>query len=251
MIFYFSATGNTKWIAETIAVGLGDKTADIMKADPADYTFGPEDVIGIVFPVYYCVSPDRVTEFAKKLSPNGAYTYAVCDYSNYAGHALQYLSREGLALHSGYGVLMPDNTSVFGLTLDDEESTLRKLRQAQPRVQEIIERLKTREEGVFDAWEGEQDPEEQTQILGGLYHSGEVTKTDVFSVTDVCIGCGLCERNCPAGAIELRDGKPVWAKEHCAMCAACINNCPVEAIEFADKSQGVYRYTFRKYAKQI
>ena len=102
MIFYFSATGNTKWIAETIAKGLGEETADILRSDPTAYSFGPEDSIGIVFPVYYCVPPDRVMEFAKKLVPNGAYTYAVRDYSNYAGHALQYLSREGMALHSGY-----------------------------------------------------------------------------------------------------------------------------------------------------
>lgn len=251
MVFYFSATGNTKWIAETIAEALGDQTTDILKADPEAYTFGPEDSIGIFFPVYYCIPPDVVTDFAKKLDPNGAYVYAVCNYSNYAGHALQYLSREAIRLDSGYGVTMPDNTSVFGLELDNEESSLKKLRDAKDRVQEIIERLKKKEEGVFDVWEGELDPEEQTQTLGSLYHSGEVTNTNVFSVSDVCIGCGICENNCPAEAIEVQDSKAVWVKDHCMMCAACINNCPVEAIDFLDKSQGVYRYTYDKYAKMI
>ena len=39
MIFYFSATGNTKWIAETIAKGLGEETADILRSDPTAYSF--------------------------------------------------------------------------------------------------------------------------------------------------------------------------------------------------------------------
>lgn len=251
MILYFSATGNSQWIAETIAKELDDRAVDLMKADPAAYHFTSKDTVGIVFPVYYCISPDPVTEFVKKLHINGAYTYAVCNYSNYAGHALQYLSREGMHLNSGYGLFMPDNTSVFGLQLDDEESTQRKLKEAVPRLREIIRHLMTKEDGVFDAYEGEKDPENETRILGTLYHSGEVTKTDSFSVTDKCIGCGLCARNCPAKAIELKEKTPVWEKSSCYMCAACINQCPVEAIEFEDKSQGIYRYTFRKYAKEL
>ena len=30
MIFYFSGTGNSKWVAESLAVLLQDKTADIL-----------------------------------------------------------------------------------------------------------------------------------------------------------------------------------------------------------------------------
>lgn len=252
MIFYFSATGNTKWIAETIAKGLNDTAVDMQSSDPAAYTFTDTDVIGIVSPVYYCIVPDIVLNFAKRIQTNGAWTFAVVDYSNYTGHALQYLDQNGMHIHSGYGVKMPDNTSVFGLTLDNEETSLQKLKRAVPRVNEIINRLQEKEEGVFDSEEGEKDPQEQTDTLGALYHSGNVTKTDVWSVdTEKCIGCGLCARRCPAQAIEIQDHHPVWIRETCAMCAACINNCPVLAIEYGDKSQGVYRYTYQKFSRML
>lgn len=87
MIFYFSATGNSQWIAETIASAVGDTAVDLMKVDPASYTFTSQDSLGLVFPVYFCAAPDIVKEYARKFRPGDAYTYAVCNFSNYTGAA--------------------------------------------------------------------------------------------------------------------------------------------------------------------
>lgn len=46
---------------------------------------------------------------------------------------------------------------------------------------------------------------------------------------DQCTGCGLCRKNCPYGAIEMVDRKPVVGAR-CTSCGACIEPCPVEAI---------------------
>lgn len=52
-----------------------------------------------------------------------------------------------------------------------------------------------------------------------------------FFITDKCIGCTKCARNCPASAI---DGKVkerhVIDTEKCIKCGACMEACPVEAI---------------------
>ena len=51
-----------------------------------------------------------------------------------------------------------------------------------------------------------------------------------FEITDACIGCGECMRNCPQQCIE--EGAPYMIRqENCLHCGLCQENCPVQAIE--------------------
>lgn len=58
-----------------------------------------------------------------------------------------------------------------------------------------------------------------------------------------CTGCGLCEANCPFGAIDMKDGKPEL-NAACKVCGICVKSCPQKAIlkletkvESVDKSK--------------
>lgn len=44
-----------------------------------------------------------------------------------------------------------------------------------------------------------------------------------------CTGCGLCVKNCPFGAIDMKDGKPEL-NAACKVCGICVKNCPEKAI---------------------
>ena len=46
-----------------------------------------------------------------------------------------------------------------------------------------------------------------------------------------CIGCGECQRICPAGVITMTNGKPVIDRRKCIKCYCCQEFCPVGAMK--------------------
>ena len=134
MIFYFSATGNSRWAARKLAVLTGDEARDIIGLDAVPTCQG-EARIGLVFPIYAWGAPEPVLDFARQLDKAGAFTFAVGTCGSEAGHALKKLAAV-FPLDSCYSLVMPNNY-VIGSELEDEATVCAKLTQRRPNWQPL------------------------------------------------------------------------------------------------------------------
>jgi Pyruvate/2-oxoacid:ferredoxin oxidoreductase delta subunit len=64
------------------------------------------------------------------------------------------------------------------------------------------------------------------------YFIGRFMLAKTFISTDKCTRCGLCIKQCPVNAIQEIRGVNYWAFK-CESCMKCMNSCPERAIETA------------------
>ena len=51
-----------------------------------------------------------------------------------------------------------------------------------------------------------------------------------YRISDACVNCGICESECPVGAISEANGTHVIDAGACISCGACAGVCPSQAI---------------------
>lgn len=243
MIFYFSATGNSKYVALKIAAETKEEPiaiSDCVKKQEFIFEVKDQEKIGFVIPVYFLGLPSIVCEFLEKLKlrmlgSQHPYIYHVATFgttTGQAGHMVnKLLKRRGLSLDGRFSVQMPDTwTPVFDLT--DKEKIKKINHNAEKQIAEVVEKIKQELTGDFSR---RKVPMAAVKLYYPLYEKQRETK--YFTVEDSCIGCGLCAKKCPVEAIEIQEGEPVWAKEKCTLCLGCLHHCPKFAIQYGKKTK--------------
>jgi ferredoxin len=250
MIYYFSGTGNSKWIAEQIAAQTGDQTQSIVeltKDGPTAVFAGAGTRIGLVFPIYAWGAPLLVERFCRSIQvETGAYAFVACTCGDDAGLAIQRLKRF-FPYQSAWSFSMPNNY-ILGFDVDSPELEQRKVAAARERLVHVSESIRAGKT-EFDVHAGS-GARLKTGFIRPMFNAF-ARRTKPFYATNDCNGCGLCERGCPTKAIALEQGKPVWVRKNCAQCMYCINHCPTQAIQYGAGTKGRGRYYFSEKKNEI
>ncbi len=61
--------------------------------------------------------------------------------------------------------------------------------------------------------------------------------------TDLCIGCGLCKKDCPANNISIKEGKVMIKGQECIKCGHCVAICPKAAVTMTGFEEAPLEYT--------
>ena len=232
IILYFTATGNSLYIARQLA----DENTELLsipqmvKQSRHDFE---ADEIGIVYPIYGHMPPNIVREFIKKAKLTANYKFAVLTYgarkcdaveiwdeiSRKAGNPFDYIAT----------IIMVDNW----LPNFDMNEQMKIDKRIPENLQQITADLASQKH-----WHEPVTEEERQMHAGFMAYThldpeiGFLMRSEkYFQVTDACIGCAICTEVCPRGNYVLTS-TGVKTEGDCDFCFACIQNCPQKAIQF-------------------
>ena len=248
MIYWFSGTGNSQWVAEALADRLGQRMTAIASADcRCDIELAEGEPLGWVFPTHAWAPPALVTEFARRLRLNRqpGYCFVVATCGDDTGMMLEIMQRAlgQTAIDAAFSVQMP-NTYIClpGFDVDPDALEQAKLDAAVKRVQAIGDAIESRRK-VVDVVRGGM-PHVKSHVLGPLFRAALITDSKFTVNSGRCSSCGLCERSCPVGNITMDNGRPHW-NGNCTMCLGCLHRCPSRAIDWGTITRSKGRYCFK------
>ncbi|MDO4702590.1 EFR1 family ferrodoxin [Tannerella sp.] len=254
MVFYFSGTGNSLWVARSVADAFSEQLipmSEYLLKDTVKQSFfslSEGERVGFVFPVHSWGVPPLVKDFIRwvRFDVHAApFIYAIftCgDECGYTGRMFQRLLAErGWKSRHIYSLQMPNSYIVFpGFDVDDKALEEKKKKRAKEKLPGLIRAIADDEPA--DCYLTGSMPFLKSKVIYPLFCRYALNSRP-FHVSDDCIACSLCVSQCPTANITLVDKKPRWGR-NCTQCLACIHHCPVRAIEYGKTTQKKGRYTY-------
>lgn len=216
---YFSPTGGTKKAGDILAENLFETYHEVdLCKEPADMKFESEDVCLISVPSYGGRVPATAIERIAKFSANGTRAILNCVYGNRDWEDTLTELQDTLE-KCGF-------QCVAAVAAVAEHSIFRQFGAGRPDAEDVAE-LAAFAGQIREKLENKESGELELTGNHGTYkvYNGVPFKPEG---NESCGGCGICAKECPAGAISV-DNPRETDKEKCISCMRCISVCPKQA----------------------
>lgn len=231
---YLSGTGNTKHCVEKL-VHLMDDTAQCVPLESPQITsiLEEQNIIILGYPTQFSNAPFMVRDFIVRNSSiwKGKKVFCVNTMGLFSGDGTgctaRLLKKYGAEILGGLQIKMPDYVCDSKLLKKDIERNRQVVKNADERIEQVAEQIR---QGKYP-----QEGLSLTAHLKGLFgqilwfYRKTAGYSDVLKISDACIGCGLCSKECLMGNIQMKDNRAVSGNQ-CTMCYRCISLCPQKAI---------------------
>jgi ferredoxin len=225
-IFYLTGTGNSLAVAKSICEGETlisiPQVADVPDAEYKD------DVIGVVFPVYYAHAPQMVRSFLAKAKLTANYMFAIGTYGYQPGACLwdvqHRVVRRGNPFDYVGGLATADNyLPKFDMDVEISRLPDKHIEENLSRIAADIAVRKKQPATASASW----------RLVGAFIRMAERSLTKnvqakSFHLDTSCDRCGICAKVCPAGNIAVTD--TVTFGDSCECCLGCVHHCPKIAL---------------------
>ncbi len=251
MVIYFSGTGNSRYVAESLGHLLGESTYFMPQVPASSLSLSGENVI-FVFPVYSWGVPPLVLDYIGNLSDafvnevreRNIPVSMVCTCGDEVAETPEMFcgawSKRGVEVKGLWSVIMPNNYVLLpGFSVDRPEVEREKLECAPGRVREIAMAIQNRDwkrDVVRGSW-----PRLKTRLIYPLFVKWGINPRK-WKVSEECVRCGRCVKACPVGNMAMKAGTPSW-DNHCVSCTACYHSCPAKAISYSSFTNSKGQYT--------
>jgi flavodoxin/ferredoxin len=247
VLFFFSGTGNTEYVANVMAAALPKTTVHSIESittEQADVLIAERDLIGFGYPIYGSDLPQPMKDFLHALSPrSGKPTFLFCTQWMFSGDgaraATRYLSHTGFNIKWAEHFFMPNNicvsfTRIFPYTNDPQR--------IQPVLLKTTKRAQNFACHILSGKPSRRGFNPFAHIAGSMQRVPFRTtfhrwRNDIGIDLEKCTHCLKCVNDCPAKNLAYDEKtKRFITQNTCYICLRCYDFCPVSAVTYMGHS---------------